>query len=276
MQTIAVLLATFNRRDLSERIINQLIIGTPEGVNLKIFVTDGGSDDGTIEMFREKFPFVNLQVKPGFYWCQAMISSWKMSLENQPDLFLWLNDDVNLKKEALMELLIQHELVGSSAVLIGKLCDTDSGLQTYGGYRYEKSFGSVLKLRRLLPEENECHTMNGNVVLVPYEVYGKHGMLSPKFKHYWGDIEYGFRLSRSGTPLIESENFLGTLENNPLYKVKVKIRNVRDLMNYFKDPKGLSFFEWLYFSRNFGGFLWPIHFVSHIFSKMQIITKRSE
>ena len=53
-KTIAILLTVFNRKECTLKCLRQLTEQTlPDGVTYDVYITDGGSTDGTVESVRE-------------------------------------------------------------------------------------------------------------------------------------------------------------------------------------------------------------------------------
>src|SRR4051794_17710906 len=97
---IAVLITCFNRRKKTlaclQRLEQQRL---PEKAKLEIFLTDDGSSDGTAEAVRERFPYVRLYRGTGsLYWAGGMRRTWGFARLYDPDYYLLLNDDTDLKE----------------------------------------------------------------------------------------------------------------------------------------------------------------------------------
>ena len=62
-KTIAILLTVFNRRECTLKCLRQLTEQIlQDGVTYDVYITDGGSTDGTVESVQELYPEVNIQV----------------------------------------------------------------------------------------------------------------------------------------------------------------------------------------------------------------------
>lgn len=61
MQTIAVLLTVFNRKDKTLKCLQHLFNQLPiEGYSIDVYLTDDGCTDGTPEAVKEQYPQVNI------------------------------------------------------------------------------------------------------------------------------------------------------------------------------------------------------------------------
>ena len=151
---IAVLLATFNRREKTlaclESLYKQIFT---EGTSFDVFLTDDSSSDGTPEAVKSSFPSVNIFRGSGsLFWAGGMRNSWREALKTNPEYYLLLNDDTVLNPLAIYKLLSynQKHSNDAEAICIGTTADVSSGKITYGGHRLysqknEKSFYIFIK-----------------------------------------------------------------------------------------------------------------------------------
>jgi GT2 family glycosyltransferase len=212
-KSIAVLLTCFNRREQTLACLNSLFeLMMPVAYNLEVFLVDDGSTDGTSNLVAQKFPEVHLiQGTGSLYWNRGMHLAWKTAIESKPDFdfFLWLNDDVKLKKNSL-EVLLNDFNQKPNGIICGVMASENTSKITYGG-RDQKEV--LLKPNGEIPQE--CYSINGNFVLVSKEVYDKVGMLDPIFPHAIGDFDYGLRALKKGIKSYISSTVVGFCESNP-------------------------------------------------------------
>jgi GT2 family glycosyltransferase len=62
--------------------------------------------------------------------------------------------------------------------------------------------------------KNYGHTMNMNAVLVPTFVLDKVGFLSDSYQHSQADIEFGYRIYKSGFKVVSPPGYQGFCELN--------------------------------------------------------------
>ena len=251
VQTLACLRALFaQERDLSDRL------------QLTVWLVDDGSTDGTSAAVAEAFPEVRLIPGSGdLFWCGGMALAWSHAADFTADAFLWLNDDVLLLPGALATLRqIAHE--HPDAVIVGSCRDPQTGRRTYGGLRR-----MGLHPGKIYPVEpgtgtTSCDTFEGNIVWVPVSTFVRIGPLA-RFRHAMGDIDYGYRVSEYGIPLLLAPGFLGvcaansrrgTWEDSSL-KIGERLRKLRGI-------KGLPARDWWQFCRRNGGLGAPLYFVT--------------
>ena len=197
MKKTAILLTVHNRRETTLRCLESVYRQPlPEGNSIEVFLTDDGCTDGTGDAIREKFPQVNIIVGDGnLYWNRGMIAAWNAAAKKDKyDYFLWLNDDVILKDDAIKRLLECGEKTEGKSCIVGS-CHAvgNENVYTYGGNK-----NNMVKLYPYDSEIRPCKTFSGNIVLVPYKVYEKLGTHDPYFTHTLSDYDYGYRATEAG------------------------------------------------------------------------------
>jgi GT2 family glycosyltransferase len=263
---IATLITCHNRKAKTLACLDALFQnGLPEGYSLEVFLVDDGSTDGTEQAVRERYPRVNIIMGDGnLYWNGGMRVAFAAAMERGFDYYLWLNDDTLLYPTAI-ETLINTALAlpakqGNNVIVVGSTRDENDGRLTYGGViRPSKWKATTFALISPRDVPVECETMNGNCVLIPYEVAQKAGNMEPKFAHAMGDLDYGLRASYAGFSIWVMAGFAGTCANNAVtgsfndasLSVTVRLRKMIQ-------PKGLPPSAWRVFTQRHTGILWPI------------------
>lgn len=260
--TIAALITSHNRREVTIRCLRSLVVAAQRCKTARVHVVavDDGSTDGTGEAVRREFPAAQVVVADGsLYWCRGMALAWGVALQaDEPfDAYLWLNDDVELGENSIADLLETSGLSqGDGAIAVGTVADPRSGERTYGGLVRRSSWhpGRLEPLEPLVGQTQCVDTFNGNVVLVPHCVVDRIGTIDPSFSHGFGDVDYGLRASAAGIPARVTPRVVGVCERNA--------EPVRSLRMIFS-RKGLPPRDWLIFTRRHGPrFLWPFVFVA--------------
>lgn len=207
MKTIAVLLTVHNRKDKTMHCLSKLYEQIlPEGYGFEVYLTDDGSIDGTAEAIREQYPDVKIiQGDGSLYWNRGMHKAWQAALSTQNyDYYLWLNDDTTLRENALSVLLYSSELKNNQSIVVGTTVSTHNNqIITYGGRT--KNAGLLTPSKELL----FCEYFNGNIVLIPHEVYKVVGTNDYVFRHALGDFDYGLRAGQLGVSSYIAPDILG-------------------------------------------------------------------
>ena len=253
MESIAVLLTVFNRKEKTLNSLSQLFRQTNiQNYNVEVFLTDDGCTDGTPEAVRMKFPQVNIINGDGtLFWNRGMYKAWKTATEKKDyDFYLWLNDDTFLDEDALDYILKSNKKLGGHCILAGCTCsEKDKSLTTYSGFigkRMLSMNGSMQSVQKF----------NGNFVLIPRSVYKILGMNDPFYRHSFGDIDYGLRANKKGIPCFITDRFIGTCEQHSS-KIKCFDMNYSfvERMKSFYSPLGMNPFEFYHMNRNSLGLL---------------------
>ncbi len=262
---IAVLLTCFNRRDTTlaclKRLYDQFV---PSDINLHVFLVDDGCSDGTGAAVRKAYPDIQLIQGDGtLFWCNGMRLAWEHAAKEDPDFYLWLNDDSMMLDGAIETLLSTWECeVRKSGLLdtivIGSCRDPKTGKHSYGGKRRIGKHPG--KLTPVLPQEFPvgCDTFEGNLILIPKAAYLKLGIMR-SFKHAMGDIDYGYRAKNCGCQLLIGPGYLAECEMNvgeslELSKSLKRAERLSILMKRVP-PK-----DWWFFLRSHAGWRALIYF----------------
>lgn len=217
-------------------------------------MVDDKSTDGTADVVEKKYPQVNvIQGDGNLYWNRGMNLAWQTAAEKlNYDFYLWLNDDVVLDQDFILNLINDYNNAGDSNTIIAGACKSEKGNVTYSGYR-------DLKKKKILSPSGkiqECEYFNGNVVLISNEVVKHVGFLDPVFHHGKGDFDYGLRARKKGVNLYVASVYVGTCELhnnlpkwcNPKYSFSERWKSFRSplggnpKMTYILQRKYMGFF----------------------------------
>jgi GT2 family glycosyltransferase len=273
--SIAVLMTCHNRKLKTLLTLESLFRQTlTSEIALSVYLVDDGSTDGTSEGVQQKYPQVKLFSGDGnLFWNGGMRVAFSEAMKDDPDYYLWLNDDTVLAPEALNTLLATSrelfEQGEKKAIVAGSTCDPDTGVFTYGGM-VQSRWWHPIYLRAVEPSDRpqRCDTMNGNFVLIPKEVVGVVGNLDPAFVHYAADYDYGWRAKQQGCNVWIAPGYIGTCALNPK-PTETPAQPLSDQMQKVSQPKGLALQdvtlqpleEWKVYSQRYGGLLWPIYWL---------------
>jgi GT2 family glycosyltransferase len=253
---IAVLLATFNRREKTLSCLRQLFEQVlPSDGEIEVFITDDASTDGTPAALEANYPSVHLLEGSGsLFWAGGMRNSWTEALKSDFDYYLLLNDDTLLKSAALYR-LINYACKHTGAICIGSTADS-SGKISYGGRklynRHKVQSFSVYSDTELL----ECDMANANIMLVPRAVVKSVGILSGSYTHSIADFDYTIRAKKAGFHSYVVPGISGYCIDDHGHNWRSSKVSLADRIKYLKSPKGLAYKEYLHF-------IWQ-HFPQHL------------
>jgi GT2 family glycosyltransferase len=272
--TVAVLITCHNRKQKTLNILSDLFSQVlPADVKLYVYLVDDGSTDGTAEAVRKAYPQVNILLGDGsLFWNGAMRQALATASQNEHDYYLWLNDDTVLNPEALGIMLATSVQLAQQgyrrSLVVGSICDPQSGKLTYGGLR-RSSWWHTLRFALVEPsqEVKPCETMNGNCVLIARAALQAVDNLDPAFSHYLGDWDYGLQAKKQGCTVWLAPGYMGKCElNSHLEQAADPDMSLSEQWQQVNHPKGLvlrgivlqPFQELKVFAQKHGGLLWPI------------------
>jgi GT2 family glycosyltransferase len=256
-KNIAVLMTVHNRKEKTLQCL-EILYNNSHKYPIKVYLTDDGCTDGTKEAILERFPNVKIINGDGsLFWNRGMLAAWEASTLSMPYYYLWLNDDTMLYNDAIDKLTNCASLFNDESIIVGQTCDLiNKNVTTYGGRSKNRNHPLI---------ENKtnnpiiCDTFNGNVVLIPQNVYKKIGMLDPYFHHSFGDIEYGLRAQKAGIHNYIAPGYIGECSrNNPIPIFQRKGKSFFKRLELLYSPLGhnpneefyISNFILIYFLQN--------------------------
>lgn len=226
---IAVLIASHDRRESTLGCLSRLL---PQiGEDARVYLVDDGSTDGTaVAVAGLKDKRINVINGDGrLYWAKGMRKAWEAAVVGKQDWdgYLWLNDDTELKPDAIAKMLAAD---GGERIVVGEL---------------ENAKGEIVYGTR------PSGLFTGNCVLVPRKVYERLGMICGEYSHAWADSDYAMRAKRAGIGIV-SAGVVGKAEGHP-NRPSLKGLTLRERIGMLRNPKGWNLHDlWLYRQRNWG------------------------
>jgi GT2 family glycosyltransferase len=260
-KSIAVLMTCHNRVQTTLACLEALFDAIlPSEFVLEVFLVDDLSPDETGKIVKDKYPQINvIQGTGNLFWAKGMRLAWKeATLHKEFDYYMWLNDDTILYKNAIQELIdVNHKykFINKVNITFGFCCSPKNPEVT--------TYGALFNRTKLIPNGNIQlgNLINGNVVLVPNEVYKKIGILSKKYTHGIADYDYSMRASKEGVDCVGTRIFVAECERNIEYFSDKSKSIFSRLRRIYTDVIGQSakiyFSEFLYFRKT--------HFNEHSF-----------
>ena len=254
---IAILLATFNRREKTVSCIKSLLAQKlTSKIEFEIFLTDDSSSDQTVEAVLNLWPDANVIHGSGsLFWAGGMRSSWNAALKHHFDFYLLLNDDTILAPNAIQVLVNSYKRIlqsqGLPSVIVGSTSDTENGKISYGGKKltskYKITYAEVFSENEILA----CDLGNANIMLVPHEVVEKIGILSSAYSHGIADYDYTLQAKRNGCGVFVATGILGICTDDHGNNWKSQETSLSERIKFLKSPKGLAYTEYLHLTKKF-------------------------
>lgn len=265
-ERIAVLMASYNRREQTLACLESLAAQRDVEAEVEVVLVDDASPDGTADAVASAFPHVRLLAGSGeLYWNGGMRRAFDAAMAEDPDHYLWLNDDVVLDPTALSALLrTRTQLLARGAqevIVAGVMRAPGSGAVTYGGLmRRDRRRPLRFELVSPSAEPLEVETMHGNCVLIPRSVARTVGNLDPGYRHAMGDLDYGLRARGAGCQVWLAPATIGTCPPNPGQRADG--RPFREQLRVLTGVKGLPPADWRTFAQRWAGPAWPVYWAS--------------
>ena len=214
MPKLSIIIVNYN---VKEFILNLLksITSAAKDFSYEVIIVDNASDDGSIEVIKEKYPSVNLIVNNknvGFGKAnnQAL-------LQAKGEFFLLLNPDTIVKEDTFEKMFDFFERNPEAGMAGCKVLNPDGTLQLACRRSFPgpwTSFTKVTGLSSLFPksklfakynltylDENksyEVDAISGSFMFIRKEVYEKIGGFDPEFFMYGEDLDLCYRVQKSG------------------------------------------------------------------------------
>jgi GT2 family glycosyltransferase len=254
---VAVLMACHNRKKTTIRCLESLYAAKPSNWNLKIYLVDDGSTDGTGDAVEQFDPTIQIIKGDGnWYWAHSMYQA-EMAINEPHDVIMWLNDDTKLDVDSLSKIDFQFAL-NPDSILIGQFqCSTTNDL-TYGGYAKYDRHPFHFKQLHAQGELMTADTFNGNLVFISSTASNIVGPIDGEFAHAYADIDYGLRAKRLGVEMFIIPGFAGTCDNHP----KRDSKSLADALNLLLSTKHSPLKSQIRFLKRHGSLNWPIYLIA--------------
>ena len=232
--------------------------------DLDAVLVDDGSSDGTTEAVQALGASVTIVRGAGdLYWAAGMALAEEHALSRSTDYLLWLNDDVVLGPSTLQRLLDVAKENRATCIVVGAVCDPDTGELTYSGVQRHRFHPLRFELVEPDAEPVAVSTFNGNVVLVPHAVSSIVGPIDGRFSHGAADFDYGLRATRAGIVSLVMPEVAGTCPRGehpaPWLDHSISVRK-RVILLFGR--KGLPPRSTARYLRRHGGRSWPLFWLS--------------
>lgn len=214
MAAVAIIMTVYNRLQQTRKCIESLEMAF-RSVPHRYFITNDGSNDGTAEYLSNISEKMDVQIYQGdgsLFWNRGMYHSYQNALRGAFDFYLWVNNDTVFYPDMFQTLMRDHHSAQGQneiCVICGSVRSKTNGLITYGGTGPN---GLIPPTGSIQP----CTHINGNCLLIPWNVAKRIGNLDYHYEHGLGDFDYGMRIRQAGGALFVSSSFVGTCEKNSI------------------------------------------------------------
>lgn len=218
---VALVIPVYNRRDITIQGLRSLARTDLTGLDVRTFVVDDGSTDGTADAIRKGFPDVEIIAGDGtLHYAAGTNRGIQAALEWNPDFVVTMNDDAVFHEQFLQRLIKTATANPRSIVGALLLLWTEPHRVFQVGQKWITWRGGWV-----IPEDLTAFTVGttpfkvecivGNCVLFPVEAIRENGLMDEaKFPHGWGDAQYVMRMRKAGWHLLVDPRSLVWCEPN--------------------------------------------------------------
>lgn len=253
---IAVLMTCYNRVETTLECLRRLFAQkVPDGYSVDVWLVDDASPDMTGKKVKAAYPQVNIIQGTGkLFWCKGMRLAWDKAVESRDyDFYLWLNDDVMLRDDAVASTIADYNKVKS--VVVG----TFSSTEIYS----DVSYGATKTLPTGIPRLAD-KLMNGNFVLIPREVYETVGMMYGRYHHQYGDYDYSNMLTKKGFKFFSSSCFTGVCPQQPERYDRMNGKSLLERLRLLFDPRGYDIHDAFWYKFRSRGLFAALISICHV------------
>ncbi|MET2827815.1 glycosyltransferase family 2 protein [Mesorhizobium shangrilense] len=278
MSRVAILIACYNRASMTLSVLEMLkqASACAPGHEIKVFLLDDGSTDGTGDLVREKYQNVKIiQGTGSLFWNRGMCAAYTAaaSSSSEWDSYALMNDDLVTTPEMFLEILEAHlrENRVRPSIMVGSI-ESPEGELLYGGY-FRLSWFSPLNIKRAQPNPTaltNVDTMNGNLVFVPGAIMNQLGGLNPVYHHAYGDIDLGYRARKIGCDILLYFKVVGaTSKNKDIRNILLPLSIASRIKYLFGYPRGI--YQYCSFVFDHGcKILLPLYLVNTILNRIKM------
>jgi len=245
-----------------------------EHVSMEIVVVNDGSTDDTQKMLQTNFPDVKVISGDGnWWWTKCINEGMKFSFDNDSDYVLWMNDDNDLDKIYMIELIKayqkipKHAILGSASVSIEKPRKVDAA----GYSKHNKLLNKLTPLWSTGTVVTSAFTgiyptcsLSGRGTLIPASVYKELGLLDEQLVQYASDDDYVMRaISRNIPAYISLDAQVLNYSNLTSKERNVKSQSIQSYLKSFFNPYSANSLKkhWYIYSRHCMPLLAPVYVI---------------
>lgn len=222
-EKVAVIIPTYNRMNVTEKIVTKLCASTYR--NIQIIICDSDSSDGTQKLFLDKENITFINVGNDRWWTGAINTGIRSAIGAGIHWILILNDDIDIPI-TLIETMMSN-MAGDRNIIASAAQVTRAGI--FLGMRYSKILKLPIPVSMLNVENNRVFvdSSNGCCLLMAVDVLNGAGLFDEKnCPHLAADVEFQLRAGRLGYPTICLTNTILHQQKPTDYYSQLRAHNI--------------------------------------------------
>jgi len=211
---LSIIIVNYNVKEFLQNLLHSIEKATGN-ISKEIIIIDNASDDGSVEVIKEKFPSVNLiknKINVGFG--KANNQGLKIA---QGKYFLFINPDCIVSEDTFDKMISFFDNHKDCGLAGCKILNSDGTLQLACRRSFPgpwTSFTKVTGLSNIFPKSkifarynltyldenktNEVDAISGSFMMIRKEVYEKTGGFDEQFFMYGEDLDLCYRVQKNG------------------------------------------------------------------------------
>ena len=241
---VAIVIPVYNRREITLQGLRSLARVDRTGLDVRIFIVDDGSTDGTSDAIRKSFPDVALIQGDGtLHYAAGTNRGIEAALEWGAEFVATMNDDA-VFHDQLLQRLINTTEANPRSIIGGLLLLWD---EPHKVFQVGQTW-NTLKGGWVIPDDLtafnvpqtafrvEC--LVGNCLMLPAASIREVGLMDEKrFPHGWGDAQWMARFSKTGWNLLVEPKAFVWCEPNTYPKPLHEMSRSKVLRTLFLDKR---------------------------------------
>ncbi|MBX7060674.1 MAG: glycosyltransferase family 2 protein [Pyrinomonadaceae bacterium] len=241
---VAIVIPVYNRREITLQGLRSLARVDRTGLDVRIFIVDDGSTDGTSDAIRKSFPDVALIQGDGtLHYAAGTNRGIEAALEWGAEFVATMNDDA-VFHDQLLQRLINTTEANPRSIIGGLLLLWD---EPHKVFQVGQTW-NTLKGGWVIPDDLtafnvpqtafrvEC--LVGNCLMLPAASIREVGLMDEKrFPHGWGDAQWMARFSKAGWNLLVEPKAFVWCEPNTYPKPLHEMSRSKVLRTLFLDKR---------------------------------------
>lgn len=241
---VAIVIPVYNRREITLQGLQSLARVDRTGLDVRIFIVDDGSTDGTSDAIRKSFPYVVLIQGDGtLHYAAGTNRGIEAALKWGAEFVATMNDDA-VFHDQLLQRLINTTEANPRSVIGGLLLLWDEPHKVFQVGQSWKTFKGGWVIPDDLTAFNVPQTafrvecLVGNCLMLPAASIREVGLMDEKrFPHGWGDAQWMARFSKAGWNLLVEPKAYVWCEPNTYPKPLHEMSRSKVLRTLFLDKR---------------------------------------